>query len=367
MMTRRWIYTGALLAAVGTWLVFLSYSIYPGPPGGDFYQLWLGARSLAQGQDPYGSAVQAEMLRAYGKWGQHGLPYPLPAFYAIIPLTLLPLDTAMWLWIGLCLLGMATLIFVQPAWRQQVLILLLFVPVFRSVGLRQPTLMWVALAAATIFALHRNRLVLAGLGLALLPAKPQVGLFIAIAGMIWALIYQRRAFWSAIVWGALLWGGAFVLVPNWLSSCLHSILLYRELYPGTSLLPLALIVVLVSYRLPWWAGAAAAQAVMFPIHDVYMTLPLLIAWFAIGGPLAWVGVAWSWSWLVIHSGSVAEKLWVCILAPYVLAAILRAAQGWGYDRAWFGTQIRFLRRSKTSGSGQPHSQVADEEAYRTHL
>lgn len=357
LITNRRITTGALMMAVAVWLLFLSYAIYPGPPSGDFYQLWLGAQALLRGQDPYGAAVQAEMQHAYQEWGQHGLPYPLPAFYPIVPLTLLPFDTATWLWVALCLGGIATLIFVDPAWRRQVIILLLFVPVFRTVGLRQPTLMWVALAALAIFALHRRWDILAGLCLALLPAKPQVGLIIAVVGGVWALLNQRRAFRWAVLWGVLLWGGAFVLVPGWLASCLRSMLLYRELYTATSLLPLGLIVVVASYRLPWWAGAAAAQVVLFPIHDVYMMLPLLIGWFAIGGPLAWAGVGWSWTWLVVNPGSEAAKLWICILLPYLVAAIWRAAQGREHGWGW----LRARRGALPDGYGAPPSQPIDEQ------
>src|ERR1700712_126598 len=61
----------------GLWRVGRSWTALPGPPGHDFYQLWLGARELAGGRSPYSEAVQWEMLTAYGEWGGHGLPYPV--------------------------------------------------------------------------------------------------------------------------------------------------------------------------------------------------------------------------------------------------------------------------------------------------
>ncbi len=132
-------------------------------PGADFYQVWLGARTLLAGENPYGEAVRIEMRRAYQEWGQHGLPYPLPALLAVTPFALLPLNIAVVIWLVLCLLAIASLAFVKSDWRLQLAIPLLFLPVTRLVDLRQPTLMWVALGSFLVVAFQQRWSILAGL------------------------------------------------------------------------------------------------------------------------------------------------------------------------------------------------------------
>ncbi len=102
--------------------------------------------------------------------------------------------------------------------------------------------MWVGLEVLLVLALERRWSILAGLCLALLPAKPQVGLVFAVAGAAWALRYQRRSLWWGLALGVVLWGGSFLLVPDWLGATLTSIIRYQALYPASSLLPLGLLV-----------------------------------------------------------------------------------------------------------------------------
>ncbi|HSH82337.1 MAG TPA: hypothetical protein VLA19_27735, partial [Herpetosiphonaceae bacterium] len=115
--------------------------------GADFFQLWLGARAVLTGESPYGAHIQQEMLRVYGStWGGHGLPYPLPILIAMTPFGLFAPTVSMWPWLGLCLMGIAGVVLLQPPARQRWLIPLLFLPLLRTIVLMQPTLMYVALA-----------------------------------------------------------------------------------------------------------------------------------------------------------------------------------------------------------------------------
>ncbi|HSH81489.1 MAG TPA: hypothetical protein VLA19_23415, partial [Herpetosiphonaceae bacterium] len=196
----------------------------------------------------------------------------------------------------------------------------------------------------------------AGLCLVLLPTKPQAGLIFALAGACWALRYHRRSLWWAVMWGILLWGGAFLVEPGWVQGTLAAILRYKAAYTDTlaiSLLPGGLLVLLAAYRLQWWAIAAAAQVVLFPIHDLYGALPLLVAWAGVGGLPAIIGAAWSWLWVFLYPGRpmpsvLSAHLWLSLLLPFVLASGWRAytrpaspprTQGVGSEQATTLTEI----------------------------
>jgi len=273
------------------------------------------------------------MFQIYGEWGRHGLPYPVPALLAILPAALLPASVAIAVMLVGSLIGIAAVVFLHPSWWRQVLIPLLFLPVLRAAGLGQPSLLWVALAVLLVLALQRRWLMVAGFCLAVLPAKPQTGLVIAVVGGLYALRSDRAVLGWFLAWVMVLWGGAFVLVPNWVVVCLDSIIKYRSMYSSVLLLPFGLLIVLASFRLPWWAIASAAQVVLFPIQDLYGALPLVLAWAAIGGPIAWLGVGLSWGWALAAGLSFSWKLWLCILLPYGIAASWQSVSAYREDRA----------------------------------
>jgi hypothetical protein len=328
MRSRYDLLLGGLLGAASiAWLLFalsLIMSTAWNTAGGDFYQLWLGAHAVLTGDAPYGTAVKAEMLGFYGVWGVQGLPYPAPAFLIITPLALFPATVAAWLWLVLCLLGVASAVLLGTDRRWNAAILLVFAPLLRTVQLFQPTLMYVALAALLIGALDRRRGCLAGFCLAVLPSKPQAGLVFAVAGGIYALRHHRAAAAWAIAWVVVLWGGACLVVPDWVQGTWEGVLRYHATYTAlVSLLPFGLLVVVAAYRLPWWAIAAVAQVVLFPMHEVYGMTPALLAWIGVGGPLGVLGAAISSTSRLTRD--VPTQLWVSHLLPLALAALWRAA------------------------------------------
>ena len=333
MIKRHYLIFLISVAFIGVWLSIITIGSYPGPVGGDFYQLWLGARYLLEGDTPYGMGVHDEMSMAYGKWGQHGLPYPLPALMLVAPLALLPVTVALAVWMALSLTAVGSMAFLQKVWYHSLALPFLFIPLFRTASLRQPTLMWLGLAVILVLALQRRWSIVAGLCLAILPAKPQAGLIFALAGAVWAFRYQRSALRWAIVWGVLLWGGSIVLVPSWVGNVLSSMVEYREIYTTRWLFPVGFIAILAAYRLPWWGIAAAAQAVLFPLHDVYGMLPIILGWAAIGGPLALFGASLSLNWVVFSYMSFIPRLWISIILPFTLAAFWRS-YGEGWVRQW---------------------------------
>ncbi|WP_026370824.1 hypothetical protein [Kallotenue papyrolyticum] len=337
---RRIVLVGLVLA-LSIWLLRLTDPI--GPPGKDLYQVWLGARTLLHGGDPYGPEVRAEMHRAYGWWGQHGLPYPLPALWLHLPLALLPLTPATWLWKALCLATILLFAVWRGAGWWQALVPLLFLPLVRAFQLYQPSLTWLALACVTIITMERRWRAPAGLGLALLPAKPQVGLIIAVLGLLWAWRHDRRLWWWGVGCSALIWGGSLLLFPDWWREWLVAVRAYRSAYGHlmAGALPWALLLLLPALRLPWWGWDATAQAVLFPAHDTYVLAPLLLAWLALGGAPALIGVLCSWSGIFVLNGP--ALLWGAYFVPYLILMSWAGMRRSFLDR-WPGWRDRLRRR-----------------------
>ncbi len=99
--------------------------------------------------------------------------------------------------------------------------------------------------------------------------------------------------------------------------------IYRNIVQPPSLLPLGLLLVLACWRLPWWAIVAAVQVVLFPLSDVYSTLPLLLCWIAIGGPAALLGAGISWLWIMPGMSNSLDNVWMLIICPLLACAIWR--------------------------------------------
>jgi hypothetical protein len=251
-----------------------------------------------------------------------------------MPLALLPLALAIWVWLALGLLGAGSAIMLRPSWRANVPILFLFLPFYRAAVVKQATLIWVGLAILLILFVRRGKLPLAGLCVALLPAKPQTGLFFALAAVIWALRHDRRLLGWSIAWAILIWGAALLLLPDWPWRWVVALMRYQAVVHPLSILPLGLLVLLASWRLPWYAIAAAAQVVFFPLSDLYSALPLVLGWVAVGGPLAWVGAGISWLWSLLGQPNNETSLWLFVLLPYCVCALLRALIDQRSGRSW---------------------------------
>jgi hypothetical protein len=313
----------ALLVAI--WVVLFILQGTPDPLGKDFFPLWLGGRLILAGQNPYSADVRAYLVQHWPMpFAAAGILYPVPALLATLPFALLPLAVAVPLWVALGCVTAGSAIKLRLDWKAQIATLFLFMPLYRAVLMKQATLIWLGLAVLLLLALRARWLPLAGLCMAILPAKPQTGLLFALVAAVWALREDRRLLTWATAWAVPIWGGAFLVRPNWIQEALDAVALNSVIVAPQSLLPLGLVLVLVSWRLPWYAIVAAAQVVLFPLTDMYSTAPLLLGWVAIGGPLAWLGAGVSWLWPLLGASNSVPALWVFVLLPYTICALWRS-------------------------------------------
>ena len=314
-----------LVSLVAIWLVLFILQGTPDPLGRDFYPLWLGGRLLLAGQNPYSADVRAHLMQDWPMpFAAAGILYPVPALLATLPFALLPLAVAVPLWVGFGVGTTASAIRLRLDWKAQIATLFLFLPLYRAVLMKQATLIWLGMAVVLLLAIRARRLPLAGLCMAVLPAKPQTGLLFALAAAIWALREDRRLLLWATAWAVPIWGGAFLVRPNWIQEALDAVALNSVVVAPQSLLPLGLALVLVSWRLPWYAIIAAAQVVLFPLTDMYSAAPLLLGWIAIGGPVAWIGAGISWLWPLLGASNSVPALWAFVLIPYAICALWRS-------------------------------------------
>lgn len=293
----------------------------------DFYPIHRAGRALLAGQNPYS---QEEIEHYQQIWeapfAAAGFAYPLFLVVGVFPLLLLPLKAAAWIWAGLGVAGSIAAIRLQKEWRTILLLPFLFLPLHRAATFRQATLVWVALIVFFIWAMERRKSWLAGWCIVMLLAKPQVGLLFSLYGLVWAFKRDRNTLLWAGAWGAAILGSSFWLQPTWVQDWMHNVALYESIVHPPSLLPWSLVLVVATWKLPWYARLAAAQVALFPLSDVYSALPLLLTWVGIGGPLALLGSALSWSWLILALPTTVTIFWILILVPVILASWVRFRQ-----------------------------------------
>lgn len=316
-------YAVALLV-IGYWLVMLA-AHQPGDGlGTDFYPIYWAGKLLLAGENPYGPEALTHFKQVWAvPFAAAGFAYPLPAVVGVLPLALLPLPLAVLLWTASGAIGSTAAIRLREDWASLLLLPFLFMPLHRAIVVKQATLVWFALVVLLLFAMRRRWAWVAGLCIALLPAKPQVGILFALAGLIWAWREHRRALPWIAGWSLLIWGTSFWLQPAWVQAWLASVALYNDIVYTASLLPWGLLLLVFTWRLPWYAQLAAAQVVLFPIADVYAGLPFLLTWVAIGGPLALVGSSISWLPLIIGLPNSADAFWATTVLPLVVCAAWR--------------------------------------------
>src|SRR6266508_3666844 len=73
----------------------------PPPTSSDIDQVWVAARAMLQGRDPYDAVVAARNDSAAGYPLYYALYYPLPAVLLLAPLARMPISLARAIWAGL--------------------------------------------------------------------------------------------------------------------------------------------------------------------------------------------------------------------------------------------------------------------------
>jgi hypothetical protein len=227
-------------AGVAALVCWVSYLIPPQSTS-DFEPLWIGARALLEGLDPY--AVVPTMGTRYP------LYYPLPAVLITLPLGALPFPLARALWAAA---GAGVFVVAALRYRRGLLPALLSACFLNAVvqGQWSPLLT----AAAVIPAMSW-----------LWATKPSVGLALFAA-------YPHR---RAVVGGLLLTCVAFVVRPTWPAGWLEALRETNHVAPIVRPGGVVLLLALLRWRLP--EGRLLAGIACIP-HTIglYEALPLFL-------------------------------------------------------------------------------------------
>jgi Glycosyltransferase family 87 len=226
----------------------------------DLYPRWYGSRELLlHGRDPYASDITLEIQQ----W-QHGRPartgededrfaYPVYVAFVLYPTVAYgfsAVSKAMFWLLLLCAAGsvIAYLRFVgwRPSRKIQVIVLLYSLSCFAvAFGARLGQLgllVGLLLGACLLFA-AANRLVFAGVLLALATIKPQLTVLIVPWMLTWAFSdwrHRRRFLGSFSITMVLLVAGSEILVRGWIRQFIASAFAYGSYTDGRSILELLL-------------------------------------------------------------------------------------------------------------------------------
>ena len=225
--------------------------------GSDFYPIWLTTRELPHGPDPYSFGTERKIeVGLYGRTldrnrpadasvNYRGFSYPIYTDIlaaALAPLSfhevqialsvLLPIVTALGVACWFYTLGLDA----SPLWLASAVALTLGSgPVLEGIYALQPTLLVAAMIAATLAALRRGRLALAGILLALASIKPHLIVLLSLWLLLWTLSDWRQRRRLAISFAAslavLLLAGQ-LLLPGWWSSWWRNLPAYRQYTPA---------------------------------------------------------------------------------------------------------------------------------------
>ena len=222
--------------------------------GNDFYQIWLTTKELlAHRTDPYSPAMQEKIETGlYGRTldrsasrdtavPYRGYSYPLQANLLLAPLGLMSFEGVQ---IVLSVLLPICIVISVVCWCRAfglklssytmaslIVIALGTYPMLEGIYALQPTLMVAALTAGAMLLLRKDRLVAAGIVLALGALKPHLMAPLALWLALWSVSdwSRRKAF---LISFALVSAGLFfatqIWVPGWWLGWWHSLSVYRQ-------------------------------------------------------------------------------------------------------------------------------------------
>ena len=263
----------ALVMASGMWLyvlfVLIPHQKFQDEMGqglrgnlSDLYPRWLGARELlVHHRDPYTAEITREIqIGYYGRpldptrkndpIDQQGFAYPIYVVLMLAPTVTLPFPTVhrIVFWLFVVLTTMSVPLWLGTLrWRlsraETVIAILLTLgcfPAIQGLRLQQLTVLVVALIAGSMYAITRQRFVLAGILLAMASIKPQLVFLLILWLCIWSLGNWRerqRVLWSLVISMSALVVAGELLLPGWISEFRAAVKdYYRYTGGGSSLL-----------------------------------------------------------------------------------------------------------------------------------
>jgi hypothetical protein len=221
--------------------------------GNDFYQVWLTSRQwLHQGSDPYSPEMTREIQTGlYGRPLDPNRPtdpidrrvFPYPAFTDLLFWPSAEFRFEVVRVVVVCALAALTFASVllwlhaldwslNPSWLAGILFLTLTsYSALEALFAAQLGLLVAFLLAASLFALRRNRFLLAGILMALTTIKPQMTVLAIAYLLLWSVHDWRvrsRFCLGFVSTFALLIGTSLVALPHWIQSWTHTVLAYRH-------------------------------------------------------------------------------------------------------------------------------------------
>jgi hypothetical protein len=301
----------------------------------DFYPLWFGTLALLTGQDPYSASVSHALRESWLVAQTHQVAavvaYPLPCLVFLTPLAMLPLSWAGPLWfvlsVGLALTGLLLLTneaYRERSQKQLFLVPLLSYPLFHAAVIKTSSVLALGIIVLMLWADCKRYRVFCGIITVLALFKPQMSLFF----VGYTLLHQFRRDKlkiGAFLFGCLIfWGGTLLIQPGWVQVWLKVLKIYVRDSVNISLLPQGLVAVAVMFllRAPALTQLALLQTVIFPVNDIYSTLPLIIGWLNLNSNYTALGVAMAWIAPVIYTSlNNLNTIWALIILPYVFFAL----------------------------------------------
>jgi len=197
----------------------------------NFFVFWLSGRLLLDGQSPYNAEQWAEGHANYGEVEprEPTFLYPLPLAVFLIPLGLLPVGEAYFIWQILSQTAIAFVVFaLLGRWRSEshqrllvpaVLFLSFFGPVYLTLQIGSLGPLTLLFVFGALHFLDREQSFAAGLLLSLTMLKPSQGITLL---LLIGLVFLLRRDWKAIA-GITVGGIALLLIgllldTNWVSS-----------------------------------------------------------------------------------------------------------------------------------------------------
>ena len=279
--------------------------------GDDFYPIWLTLKLRLGGRnDPYGPETTREIQTGlFGRPLEGRLPtdppadyrtfaYPAYADLLLWPVAEVPFPILRIAWVALLVVLTAASVFLwtqalrwNPGriWLSIILLLALCnYPVLEGLYAAQLGLLVGFLLAASLLSLVRDRLLLAGVLMALSTIKPQMTLLAILYLLIWSVHDWRRrgrflmAFFATMI---LLTGASLAVWPNWIESWKNVILGYHRYAtpplaldllgwaPGAhSNIVLIMITLVAAFVFSWRFGGVAAGS-----HEFWLSVSVLLA------------------------------------------------------------------------------------------
>jgi hypothetical protein len=226
--------------------VYATYAVFTlqHPGANDFYPRWRGTQLYCQeGVDPYSD--RATLAIQEGMYGRPARPdedqvlfvYPFYTVFLLAPLAWLPYAWVQAIWIVVVefsLIGGVMLSLSLAGWRLPSWLLglsalwgVVFYHSTRTVMLGQFAGLVFLWTAGALWALRRERDLVAGVLLALTTVKPQMSVLLVPVLLVWGLCHRRWRFLGSFGAAmALLLGASFALLPGWLDQLIQQVMLY---------------------------------------------------------------------------------------------------------------------------------------------